>query len=301
MSEPTISNIISTMSVAIFNVLQPTYMPQPNKEKWKQIAIEYNDYRQMPHCIGSIDGKHIRLQKPKLSGSLYYNYKNFYSLILMASVDANYTFTIIDVGAVGSANDTAVFRNSTFGKKFYNNELDIPKADALTDDGEKIPYFFIADEAFPLGPNLMRPFSGTNISSVAGDRERKDIFNYRLSRGRLNVECAFGMMRSKFRVLDTPLKTNVKNSVRIIKAICALHNYIRIEDRPHINETEIAMNFRESRLLMQTFQDLCPQQTGRGNQSYDGLIIRDYLSTHFLSETGQVPWQTTRINPTNFN
>lgn len=43
------------------------------------------------------------------------------------------------------------------------------------------------------------------------------------------------------------------------------------------------------------------QQTSRGNQSYDGIVVRDQLSHFFLSEAGKVPWQNTYIKPTNFN
>lgn len=91
----TISVIIHSMSDVIYKVLREEYLPVPTNEKWKQISKEYLDYRQIPQCLGSIDGKHIRIQKPEKGGSLWYNYKKFHSLHLMVSVDANYVFTII--------------------------------------------------------------------------------------------------------------------------------------------------------------------------------------------------------------
>lgn len=87
----------------------------------------------------------------------------------------------------------------------------------------------------PLEPNLMGLFSVSNISFDNAERERKGIFYYRLNRSRLNVECAYRIMRTQFWVLYTPLKTNKDDLFRIVKATCVLHNYIRTEDRPHVN------------------------------------------------------------------
>lgn len=287
------------MSDVIFLTLKDEYMPIPTKECWLKIATEYSDYRQIPNCLGSIDGKHVRIQKPAKSASLYHNYKHFKSLVLLVSVDANYCFTCIDVGAVGSANDTAIFTNSNFGKRFYKNQLHIPPARCFPGGTEMMPHFFIADEAFPLNTHLMRPFSGRNIAINPVQRPRKEIYNYRISRARLNVECGFGMLRTKFRIYDTPLKTNMATSKKIVKATCVLHNYIRQEDRPHVNESEVASEFRASRLTRLNLIDLHVQ---RGEYATtDGQYVRNQLSNHFISENGSVPWQSCRINPTNFN
>ena len=66
--------------------------------EWKRIAQGYSDKWNFHNCLGALDGKHVAIEKPKHSGSLYYNYKGFNSLVLMALVDANYNFLYVDIG-----------------------------------------------------------------------------------------------------------------------------------------------------------------------------------------------------------
>ena len=59
---------------------------------------------------------------------------------------------------------------------------------------------------------------------------RKNVFNYRLSRARRMVECAFGILSAVWRVFRKPLLTDLNNSKNIIKSCVALHNFILMFD-----------------------------------------------------------------------
>ena len=136
----TIPQIVYEVCDSIYEVLQPIYMSPPSEEDWKQIEHRYNTKWNFPNCIGSLDGKHIMMRCPPNSHSLYYNYKGFFSIVLMALVDADYHFIYIDVGNYGSNGDSGIFKNSALGEAFTGNLLNIPRPKRLPGYPEGVPY-----------------------------------------------------------------------------------------------------------------------------------------------------------------
>ncbi|XP_017468188.1 PREDICTED: putative nuclease HARBI1 [Rhagoletis zephyria] len=112
--------IVGETCDALWEVLGPVYVSLPQNDEWKRIAIDFYTMWDLPNCVGAIDGKHINVFCPSNSGSLFYNYKGNYSIVLLAVCDANYTFTGIDIGAYGSQSDGGVLWNSGFGKNLYS-------------------------------------------------------------------------------------------------------------------------------------------------------------------------------------
>ncbi|XP_055309488.1 uncharacterized protein LOC129573202 [Sitodiplosis mosellana] len=158
LSKTTCCLIIQQVSTAIITALK-TEMIEMNQENWLKMANEYNYKWQLPNCLEAFDGKHVAIKKPPGSGSEYFNYKRYHSIILMALVDANYRFISIDVGARGSEGDANVFSRSELGRMIKTDDplLNLPP-DAFV-GGEKLPYFFIGDDAFPLLKRLIKPYN----------------------------------------------------------------------------------------------------------------------------------------------
>ena len=103
----------------------------------------------------------------------YFNYKKYNSIVLLTLVDSNCFFTVIDVGSYGRENDSTIFQSSILGQKLNKEALDLPEEEELVFGGPKMPYVIVADEAFGIHRNLMRPYPGRCLPTD------KKIFNYR--------------------------------------------------------------------------------------------------------------------------
>jgi hypothetical protein len=68
-------------------------------------------------CLGSIDGKHIRIQKLPNTGFTNFNYKSYHSIVLMACSDADGNFIMIETGFAGRNSDGGIFQEWVGGLK----------------------------------------------------------------------------------------------------------------------------------------------------------------------------------------
>ena len=76
-SPPTIGRIVQDVCRAIWNALRERGILKipSSKTEWLDIARDFENRWNFPHCLGAIDGKHVVIQAPKRSGSVYFNYK----------------------------------------------------------------------------------------------------------------------------------------------------------------------------------------------------------------------------------
>lgn len=274
----TVATIIPHVCETIWKKLRPIVMSEPTKEKWYEISTIFEKNSKFPNCLGALDGKHIRLIQPEHTGSMYYNYKNYFSLVLLALADANYCFVWVDIGAYGKNSDSGIFKNSSLYKKLTERSLDLPEPKALLiQNGQTVlPYVIVADEAFGMMENLMRPYGGRSLTYA------KKIFNYRLTLARRYVECTFGIMCNKWRILHRPLDVNIGFAEKIVKAICTLQNYVRMRDGYNYEDT----------LYTPPLENLASHYTGRAVRQADN--VRVHLTNYFINE-GKVDWQDRNI------
>lgn len=222
--------------------------------------------------MGAIDGKHIRITKPPGTGSLYHNYKGYFSLVLLATCDANCLFTFIDAGAYGKPSDSTIYKESKLCKQIDDGTLKIPEPRYISGLPNAINYCFIGDEAFGLSKHMLRPYSGKQLDYA------KRMFNYRLSRARRCIECAFGLLSSKFRIFQSPMQVSADFAEIIVKTCCILHNMIRKHEGLHFHAV--------SNTLANTNSIMGSERS---------INTRDILKDYFISPEGSVPWQDLMI------
>lgn len=295
-------NIIVETCRVISDTLYSSQLPVPGEDQFKNIAKEFFARWNIPNCIGAVDGKHITIQAPAKAGSEFFNYKKSHSIVLMACCDAYYRFTMIDIGAAGSNHDSTVFKNSGLGAALLHGTLKIPPPVCLPKTNLLMPHFVVADAAFPLHKNIVRPYAGINLG------EKKNIFNYRISRARRTIEAAFGILSQRWRILRKPINTKVDVAELIVQATVLLHNYLQ--------NSEIDLPIAERKYCPTGYTDSIDKNSeihpgvwaeegsglrsvsrvGSNNPSTIAKHQRDTLADYFVSPAGALPWQEEYVN-----
>jgi hypothetical protein len=227
-----------------------------------------------PQCIGAIDGTHIPIIAPKENALDYFNRKGHHSVVMQALVSCDYTFMDIYIGWPGSVHDARVLTNS---KLFQEAEAGSLLPNTTRDiNGINIPLLILGDPAYPILPWLMKPYSDNGRLTAKQFR-----FNYRLSRARMVVECAFGRLKGRLRSLLKCNDTDIKFLPTYIAACCVLHNICEIHKDTFNDEWITQQNDENSVQTAHTTSNT--QSTGPSNSTVMANAIREALSDYFTS------------------
>lgn len=102
----------------------------------------------------------------------------------------------------------------------------------MSEQFKDVPYVFVADDAFALNVNMLKPYK-------AMPEQRHKVFNYRLSRARRMIENCFGILSAKWRIFKTTIIADVSLVESITKTCACLHNWLREKNSNYI-EQELA-------------------------------------------------------------
>ncbi|XP_028416048.1 protein ALP1-like [Dendronephthya gigantea] len=228
------SLIVREVCQAIIDEYMSEVMTCPTTpEGWRAISDKFLKRWNFPHTCGAIDGKHIACKCPP---------KN-----------ADYKFIWADLGGKGSSSDAQIYNNSEIKELTEDGTIGFPAPDALPNDYQSVPYFFVGDDAFALRETMMKPYSRRGL------HHEERIFNYRISRARRVVENAFGILTNRFQVLLTTMQHHTATVKLIVKACIVLHNLMRIRypelQNQHLDHAEnmnnnfIPGSWRQDRMI----------------------------------------------------
>lgn len=223
-----VSNIIPEMAKLIWESLSPVVFEPFDTKKMLEISRDFYNSRGFPHIVGAVDGKHVKIKNFARQGSTFFNYKSFFSVVLMAVCDAHKKFVFVDIGAPGSLSDGHVWKQTSLHKKIENGEIKFPEPSTLPKTGVKAPYFFLGDEAFGLSEHMLVPFRG----KASGNLTDQEInFNHHHSSSRICIENAFGIMSARWRVFLNTIEASESTVKLIIQLGVVLHNWM-LETKP---------------------------------------------------------------------
>lgn len=267
MGASTVGQIVKETVQALWEVLQPLHMPVPTNKDFENISNDFEKMWSYPNCMGCIDGKHVRIIAPAHSGTMYYNYKHFFSVVLQGVADSNYRFTTVEVGGFGKQNDSGTFRTSEIYSMLKSNAFNLPTDKCLPRSNITMPLVLLGDDAYPLMSNLMKPYNDVNLLPD------EEMYNQRHSRARKSVECAFGILYSKWRIFSKAIETDVTTADKIIKCCCVLQNLI-------IDREGVEHHLKNITLFpMKT--TLSPASHARGRHPRHAKQNRDLLKMYF--------------------
>lgn len=193
---------------------------------------------------------------------------DFFSIVLLAVAGPNYKFIHAEVGVNGRMTDGGIWHDSEFNRAINepSNPLNLP-ADSI----------LLADGAFPLKTNLMKPYPGTRLT------KEQQIFNKRLSRCRRIIENVFGQLIKTFQILERKLKMELDSCKRVTLVCCILHNFLKT-----VYSNDYEDKDEESGLIgQQHFAEEEEELSGRLDAAEQ---VRRNLCNYFVN-VNPLPWQ----------
>ncbi len=218
----TVGQVLYEICVIISTYIAPKLIKFPvEKEDVLTGMAQFSKRFGFPQVIGCIDGTHIPIQQPVADSHDYVCYKFFHSLNVQAVCDAYGRFIYVDVKWPGSVHDAKAFAHSGIQKGYNSGKFD-SFIKELVPGGAEIPQLLIGDPAYPLLPHLMKEYDHCTSNEQV-------IFNQMLRSARNQIECAFGRLKARWRILLRAMDIPVHRIPAIIHACFVLHNFCERE------------------------------------------------------------------------
>ena len=186
-----------------------------------RIADDEKYFPYFQDCIGALDGTHVDAFIQSEAQPPYRNRKGDLTQNVLGVCTFDLQFSFVYAGWEGSAHDTRVLDDA-----FLRGEFSVPPGK-----------YYLGDAGYPNKAPCLTPYRGVRYhlreQALASQRpsNSKELFNLRHSSLRNAVERIFGVLKRRFQCLASkPQEFSFQTQVKLVYALTALHNFIRIHE-----------------------------------------------------------------------
>jgi hypothetical protein len=260
------------------------YIKLPGPVELRGIMDGFQNLCGLPGCCGAMDGTFVAIKAPNDQEKAAWRcYKGYPALLVLAEVDSKGRFIYVDSHNAGAVGDAGVWGRTYLKELVESGDfLKLPQdAQVLTDQGVPISPYILADSAFPLSNQLMKCYETKQVDLTQMH------FNYAAIRTRRVVECAFGRLKARWRILQKgPEVKDPLYCANIATICCALHNFCQDEfgvtsglGTEYFDSMD---EFIPSSMRANSHQSRSAARTG-------ALAMRDALAAHVKGRLDLVP------------
>lgn len=193
------------------SVIQPTTSSTPIPD-----SIQYNHqyFPWFKDCLGAIDGTHIPVSPPENEKAPFRDRQGRLTQNVLAVCNFEMGFTDLLCGWEGSVSDSTLWIE---GQRC--GAIRIPEGK-----------YVLGDAGFPNCDQCLTPYRGVRYHLKEWERgnrrpqNKEELFNLRHSKLRNVIERIFGVLKNRFKILTKPRAFKMTAQVRVVSALCVLHN-----------------------------------------------------------------------------
>ena len=217
---------ISKTFKRVLNALLPLYddfVKPPEDRIPSQLTRterDWNKLHEFHNIRGAIDGTHIPAFLPPAEKAPFRNPQGIITQNVLAGCTLDLLFFYVLPGWEGSAHDARVLK--------YALEQD------PTFPQPSPSQVYLADAGYSLRPGILVPYKKVRYhlreqaQATQQPKNKEELFNLRHAQLRNVIERLFGVLKKRFRILDTAPQYSFDIQGKLILVLCALHNFIRI-------------------------------------------------------------------------
>ena len=206
-SKSSVSRAVHSVSRSIIRHLSSDAIHFPvSDNELRQQNQQFYEVAHLPRVVGVIDCTHVALRRPFQNENVFVNRKGYHSINVQGVCNHGMTFSNVVIRWPGSTHDSYVWQNCSLKQQFVRGDY-----------GDN---YLLGDSGYPLRPFLVVPF-------LQPTTPQERAFNSALKRTRVTVECAFGLLKMRFRCLDRSggaLQIQPDRVCNIVHACSILHN-----------------------------------------------------------------------------